>query len=86
KITALERVKPTTTVVNSDAPLNVKYTSEQKDQIVLAGENGTTISNLKDGSLEENSKEAVTGGQVHSLTTKLTDFIKTVTDRFSDNE
>ncbi|HHF3423019.1 TPA: YadA-like family protein [Haemophilus influenzae] len=66
--------------------LNVKYSSEQKDQIVLAGENGTTISNLKDGSLEENSKEAVTGGQVHSLTTKLTDFIKAVTDRFSDNE
>ena len=66
--------------------LNVKYSSEQKDQIVLAGENGTTISNLKDGSLEENSKEAVTGGQVHSLTTKLTDFIKTVTDRFFDNE
>ena len=85
KITALESVKPTTTVVNSDSPLNVKYTSEQKDQIVLAGENGTTISNLKDGSLEENSKEAVTGGQIYTVKNELNNSLNKLDTKVAEN-
>ena len=65
--------------------LNVKYSSEQKDQIVLAGENGTTISNLKDGSLEENSKEAVTGGQIYTVKNELNNSLNKLDTKVAEN-
>lgn len=45
----------------------VQYDKDtSKGKITLAGKDGTTITNLKDGSIAENSKDAVNGGQLYN--------------------
>lgn len=44
---------------------NVKYSNENKDNVSLLGNDGTKITNLKDGVIAENSTDAVTGNQLH---------------------
>ena len=57
---------------------SVKYSNTAKSTIELDGKGGTTISNLKDGTLSESSTEAVSGKQLFSTNTKLA---QEVTDR-----
>ena len=42
----------------------VHYDADTKDTVTLQGENGTLITNLKDGTLSADSKDAVTGKQL----------------------
>lgn len=43
----------------------VKYDDSDKSKISLGGEGGTTITNVKDGALSENSSDAVNGKQLY---------------------
>jgi len=45
----------------------VKYDSTSKDQITLGGTNGTTITNVKNGAVVKDSKDAVNGGQLWNV-------------------
>ena len=53
--------------VNQLANNAVKYDDATKDKITLGGANGTTISNVKDGTVAQGSKEAVNGGQLWTV-------------------
>ena len=44
----------------------VKYDDSTKSKITLAGSDGTTIDNVKDGTISSTSKEAVNGGQLNT--------------------
>ena len=46
-------------------PLAVEYDSTVKDTVTLKGENGTTITNLKDGEVSATSTDAVNGSQLY---------------------
>ena len=50
----------------------VKYDDDTKGKISLKGNGGTTITNVKDGSVAENSKDAVNGGQLFEVDQKVT--------------
>lgn len=51
----------------------VKYDDSTKSKITLSGgEDGTTIANVKDGSMTKDSKEAVNGGQLYEVNQKVT--------------
>ncbi|WP_235020943.1 YadA-like family protein [Caballeronia telluris] len=50
----------------------VKYDSASKDTITLAGTSGTTITNLKAGSIAAGSTDAVTGDQLNTTNTNVT--------------
>ncbi len=45
----------------------VHYDSAEKDKVTLKGENGTTLTNLKDGEVSATSTDAVTGKQLHEV-------------------
>ncbi|GAB03117.1 trimeric autotransporter adhesin Ata [Acinetobacter sp. NBRC 100985] len=46
----------------------VKYDDpKSKDKVTLQGKDGTTLDNVKDGHISADSKEAVNGGQIHSI-------------------
>ena len=45
---------------------DLKDTTVDKTKVTLAGEGGTTITNVKDGALNENSKDAVNGSQLYA--------------------
>ncbi|VXA57077.1 conserved hypothetical protein [Acinetobacter proteolyticus] len=54
--------------VNELANNAVKYDDATKDKITLGGgANGTTITNVKDGTVAQGSKDAVNGGQVAQI-------------------
>nr|WP_323126535.1 YadA-like family protein [Acinetobacter haemolyticus] len=53
--------------VNELANNAVKYDDASKDKITLGGAEGTTITNVKDGKIEQNSKDAVNGGQLWNV-------------------
>lgn len=61
----------------------VKYDQgSNKGQITLEGKNGgTTITNVKDGKVEKNSKDAVNGGQLHDVEQKIKDVNNTVNNK-----
>ena len=54
----------------SDA-LAVRYDSDTKDIVSLAGTDGTKITNLKEATLSENSTDAVTGSQLYTTNQNL---------------
>ena len=55
------------TTVNNLSDNAVQYDKDSnKGKITLAGQDGTTITNVKDGSIAENSKDAVNGGQLYN--------------------
>ena len=55
---------------------SVKYDGEtDKDTVTLEGANGTKITNLKDGNVAADSKDAVNGGQLHQVKQDLGDQI-----------
>ena len=49
----------------------VKYDSTAKDTVTLGGADGTTITNVKDGAITADSKDAVNGSQLYALTEKV---------------
>ena len=51
--------------------LAVTYTDDDKTQVKLAGDGGTTITNVKDGALNEDSTDAVNGGQLYAVNKKV---------------
>ena len=62
----------------------VHYDGADKETITLAGDNGTIITNLKDGELSANSKDAVTGKQLFETNEKVaenTEKITALTDK-----
>nr|WP_175831712.1 YadA-like family protein [Burkholderia cepacia] len=54
-------------------PNAVAYDSEKKDKVTLAGENGTTLSNVKAGKVSADSKDAVNGAQLHDTAQSVAD-------------
>ena len=67
--TAITNVNNTVTQVNDQA---VKYDKNvdgtiNKDKITLEGKDGTTITNVKDGNVAKDSKDAVNGGQLWNV-------------------
>ena len=61
----------------------VKYDQgSNKGKITLEGKNGgTTITNVKDGKVEKNSKDAVNGGQLHDVEQKIKDVDNKIKDQ-----
>ncbi|MCU4580296.1 YadA-like family protein [Acinetobacter gyllenbergii] len=53
--------------VNELANNAVKYDDAKKDKITLGGADGTTITNVKNGNIAKDSKDAVNGGQVAEI-------------------
>ena len=67
---------------------SVKYNAD-KSEVVLAGADGTKISNLKDAELSETSTDAVTGKQLNDTNQKVaknTEDIHALDDRVTKNE
>ena len=63
------REEADTTITNNLSSLSdsaVKYDGADKATVTLAGTDGTTIKNLKDGELSDTSKDAVTGKQLYA--------------------
>ncbi|RXV72199.1 hypothetical protein D1006_07385 [Burkholderia stabilis] len=54
-------------------PNAVAYDGEKKDKVTLAGENGTTLSNVKAGKVSADSKDAVNGAQLHGTAQSVAD-------------
>ena len=57
----------------------VHYDGADKETITLAGNNGTIITNLKDGELSANSKDAVTGKQLFETNKKVAENTEQIT-------
>ena len=57
----------------------VHYDGADKEIITLAGDNGTIITNLKDGELSANSKDAVTGKQLFETNEKVAENTEQIT-------
>ena len=53
--------------VNEVANNAVQYDTESKDKVTLAGANGTTLTNVKEGQVSQGSKDAVNGGQLWNV-------------------
>ena len=53
--------------------LAVTYTDDDKTQVKLAGDGGTTITNVKNGALNEDSTEAVNGRQLYAVDKRVGD-------------
>ena len=57
---------------NADAiDSTVKYTDSNKTKVMLAGEGGTTVTNVKDGALNDSSTDAVTGKQLYNVSNRI---------------
>ena len=67
--TDISNMKTSISTLDKDA---VKYDDDTKGTISLKGNGGTTITNVKDGSVAENSKDAVNGGQLFEVDQKVT--------------
>ena len=52
-------------------PLSVAYDSTAKDHISLNGQNGTIISNVRNGQVAEGSMDAVNGGQLFETNSRI---------------
>uniref|UniRef100_UPI002615C76D YadA-like family protein n=1 Tax=Halomonas sp. TaxID=1486246 RepID=UPI002615C76D len=52
--------------VTESTELVVKYDNENKDTVTLEGEEGTSITNLADGRISEESTDAINGSQLHA--------------------
>ncbi|OTG94612.1 cell surface protein [Acinetobacter sp. ANC 4654] len=61
---AINNVASDVTQLSNNA---VKYDTASKDKITLGGTNGTTITNVKNGAVVKDSKDAVNGGQLWNV-------------------
>lgn len=81
-----QNIQNNTTEINNikkDLENVVKYDQgSNKGKITLEGQNGgTTITNVKDGKVEKNSKDAVNGGQLHQVEEKIKDVNNAVNNK-----
>ena len=79
-----QNIQNNTTEINNikkDLENVVKYDNKDKDKVTLQGKNGTTITNVKDGKVEKNSKDAVNGGQLHDVEQKIKDVDNAVNNK-----
>ncbi|HJI29913.1 MAG TPA: ESPR-type extended signal peptide-containing protein [Veillonellaceae bacterium] len=68
-----DREAAVTNVTNTVSTLSdsaVKYDTD-KGKVTLAGEGGTTITNVKDGALSDSSTDAVTGKQLYNVSNRI---------------
>ena len=83
--TALKETRELAESVNAGADTDaVHYDGLDKSIVTLAGENGTIITNLKDGELSADSRDAVTGKQLFKTNEKVaenTEQITVLTDK-----
>lgn len=81
--TNIEKNKTEINNIKKDLENVVKYDQgSDKGKITLEGKNGgTTITNVKDGKVEKNSKDAVNGGQLHDVEQKIKDVNNTVNNK-----
>ena len=81
--TNIQQNKTDITNIKKELDNVVKYDkNSDKGQITLEGKNGgTTITNVKDGKVEKNSKDAVNGGQLHDVEQKIKDVNNTVNNK-----
>ena len=64
----------------------VKYDADtNKTKVTLAGEGGTTITNVKDGALSENSTDAVNGKQLYNEQKAREEADKAITEKVTNN-
>lgn len=63
----------------------VKYDDSNKSKVTLAGKDGTTITNVKDGALSENSTEAVNGKQLYNEQLAREAADKAISDKVTNN-
>ena len=63
----------------------VKYDDSNKSKVTLAGKEGTTITNVKDGALSENSSDAVNGKQLYNEQKAREEADKAITERVTNN-
>ena len=71
-----------TNINNSISSLDqnaVKYDDSSKSQITLGSEGGTTITNVKDGALNDNSTDAVNGRQLNAVQKQVTNNTNEIT-------
>lgn len=71
-----------TNINNSISSLDqnaVKYDDSSKSKISLGGEGGTTITNVKDGALNDNSTDAVNGRQLNAVQKQVTNNTNEIT-------
>lgn len=65
----------------------VHYDGVDKSVVTMAGVDGTKLTNLKDGEISQNSKDAVTGGQLYQVKQDVaanTQAIDTLSDKVGD--
>lgn len=55
----------------SDSAVKYDDTGSNKGKVTLAGEGGTTITNVKDGALSDSSTDAVTGKQLYNVSNRI---------------
>lgn len=63
----------------------VKYDSSDKSKVTLGGKDGTVITNVKDGALSENSKDAVNGKQLYNEQKAREAADKAITEKVTNN-
>lgn len=63
----------------------VKYDSSDKSKVTLGGKDGTVITNVKDGALSENSKDAVNGKQLYNEQQAREAADKAITEKVTNN-
>ena len=63
----------------------VKYDGSDKSKVTLGGKDGTVITNVKDGALSENSKDAVNGKQLYNEQQAREAADKAITEKVTNN-
>jgi autotransporter adhesin len=74
---------------NKDLGNVVKYDGDSKDKVSLEGKDGTTINNVKDGTISETSRDAVNGSQLFTTNQKVqtnTDNITNINKKLGDTK
>ncbi|MDR0184693.1 ESPR-type extended signal peptide-containing protein [Lysobacter arvi] len=71
-LSQLKAAGMTTDATGTPTNAFVTYDTTAKDKITLGGTTGTTITNVKDGSVASGSKDAVNGGQLYTVDQKAT--------------
>lgn len=80
-----ESIKNITNNVKNLSDNAVKYDGSDKSKVTLAGKDGTTITNVKDGALSEKSSDAVNGKQLYNEQKAREDADNAITKKVTNN-
>ena len=84
--TNIQQNKTDITNIQKELKDVVKYDQgSNKGKVTLQGNGGTTIDNVKDGTIGAGSKEAVNGGQIHNIKQDITNKIENVNKKVENN-